>query len=84
MKRFLLYGTSAVLGLFATLWSLPVHAAIDAKINFETEIPKGFSCGDNSRIELSQKHYKDGQQSLLWSWSAPSTLQYNDFGQLIR
>ena len=84
MKKILLYGTSAVLGLFATLWSLPVHAAIDAKINFETEIPKGFSCGDNSRIELSQKHYKDGQQSLLWSWSAPSTLQYNDFGQLIR
>ncbi len=84
MKKFLLYGTSAVLGLFATLGSLPVHAAIDAKINFETEIPKAFSCGENSRIELSKKHFKDGQQSLLWSWTAPSTLQYNDFGQLIR
>ena len=84
MKKILLYGTSAVLGLLSALWSLPAHAAIDAKITFETEIPKAFACGENSRIELSQKHYKDGQQSLRWSWTAPSTLQYNDFGQLIR
>lgn len=84
MKKFLLYGTSAVLGLFAALCGQSAHAAIDAKINFESEIPKAFSCGENSQIELSKKHFKDGQQSLRWSWTAPSTLQYNDFGQLIR
>ena len=84
MKKFLLYATSAVLGLFSALWQQPVQAAIDAKITFETEIPKAFVCGNDSRIELSGKHFKDGRQSLCWTWNAPSTLQYNDFGQLIR
>ena len=84
MKKTLLYGLSAVLTLTTILGSLPVHAAIDAKINFETGIPKAFVAGDNSTLTPSTKHFKDGQQSMLWSWTAPSTLQYNDFGQLMR
>ena len=84
MKKTLLYGLSAVLTLTTILGSHPVHAAIDAKINFETGIPKAFVAGDNSTLTPSTKHFKDGQQSMLWSWTAPSTLQYNDFGQLMR
>ena len=84
MKKVLNYGVSAILGLFATLWSQNAAAAIDAKISFETETPKAFVCGENSTAELSGLRYKDGTHSLRWSWSAPSTLRYNDFGQLMR
>ncbi|WP_417015440.1 chondroitinase family polysaccharide lyase [Alistipes sp.] len=84
MKKLLSYGISTVFGLFAAFGSLSVQAAIDAKINFEEGLPKAFAAGENSRIEISTRHFKDGRQSMLWSWSAPSTLQYNDFGQLIR
>ena len=84
MKKLLSYGISTVFGLFAAFGSLSVQAAIDAQINFEEGLPKAFAAGENSRIEISTRHFKDGRQSMLWSWSAPSTLQYNDFGQLIR
>lgn len=33
---------------------------------------------------IDRLHYKDGSRSLRWSWSAPSTLRFNDFGQLMR
>ena len=84
MKRILLYSFSAIYGLISLLCSQSAAAAIDAKINFETEVPKAFVCGENSTIGLSDRHYKDGMHSLRWSWSAPSTLRYNDFGQLMR
>ena len=84
MKKFLLYATSAVLGLFSALWQQPVQAAINAKITFDTEIPKAFVCDNDSLIELSGKQFKARLQPLCWTWNAPSTLQYNDFGQLIR
>ena len=83
MTKLLLYGASAALGLLSLFGSLTAQAAIDAKITFETEIPKAFVCGENSTIELSDRHFKDGRQSLHWSWTAPSTLRYNDFGELI-
>ena len=83
MTKLLLYGASAALGLLSLFGSLTARAAIDAKITFETEIPKAFVCGENSTIELSDRHFKDGRQSLHWSWTAPSTLRYNDFGELI-
>ena len=78
------YVVPAILGLFATLWNQTAAAAIDAKISFETEIPKAFVCGENSTAESSDLHYKDGTRSRRWSWSAPSTLRFNDFGQLMR
>lgn len=83
MTKLLLYGASAALGLLSLFGSLTAQAAIDAKITFETEIPKAFVCGENSTIELSDRHFKDGRQSLHWSWTAPSTLRYNNFGELI-
>lgn len=84
MKNMLKYVVPAILGLFATLWNQTAAAAIDAKISFETEIPKAFVCGENSTAESSDLHYKDGTRSLRWLWSAPSTLRFNDFGQLMR
>ena len=75
MTKLLLYGASAALGLLSLFGSLTAQAAIDAKITFETEIPKAFVCGENSTIELSDRHFKDGRQSLHWSWTAPSTLR---------
>ena len=78
------YVVPAICALLATLCGQTAAAAIDAKISFETEIPKAFVCGENSAAELSGLHYKDGSRSLRWSWSAPSTLRFNDFGQLMR
>lgn len=78
------HAVPAIWILFSTLWGQHAAAAIDAKISFETEIPKAFVCGENSTAELSGLHYKDGNRSLRWSWSAPSTLRFNDFGQLMR
>ncbi|WP_419498024.1 chondroitinase family protein, partial [Alistipes shahii] len=78
------YVVPAIWALLATLCGQTAAAAIDAKISFETEIPKAFVCGENSAAELSGLHYKDGSRSLRWSWSAPSTLRFNDFGQLMR
>ena len=82
MKNMLKHAVPAIWILFGTLWGQHAAAAIDAKISFETEIPKAFVCGENSTAELSGLHYKDGNRSLRWSWSAPSTLRFNDFGQL--
>ena len=84
MKNMLKHAIPAIWILFGTLWGQHAAAAIDAKISFETEIPKAFVCGENSTAELSGLHYKDGSRSLRWSWSAPSTLRFNDFGQLMR
>lgn len=84
MKNILKHAVPAIWILFGTLWGQHAAAAIDAKISFETEIPKAFVCGENSTAELSGLHYKDGSRSLRWSWSAPSTLRFNDFGQLMR
>lgn len=84
MKNMLKHAVPAIWILFSTLWGQHAAAAIDAKISFETEIPKAFVCGENSTAELSGLHYKDGSRSLRWSWSAPSTLRFNDFGQLMR
>ena len=84
MKNILKHAVPAIWILFGTLWGQHAAAAIDAKISFETEIPKAFVCGENSTAELSGLHYKDGNRSLRWSWSAPSTLRFNDFGQLMR
>ena len=84
MKNMLKYVVPAILGLFATLWNQTAAAAIDAKISFETEIPKAFVCGENSTAELSGLHYKDGSRSLRWSWSAPSTLRFKDLGPRMR
>ena len=84
MKNILKHAVPAIWILFGTLWGQHAAAAIDAKISFETEIPKAFVCGENSAAELSGLHYKDGSRSLRWSWSAPSTLRFNDFGQLMR
>ncbi|WP_418992268.1 chondroitinase family polysaccharide lyase [Alistipes sp.] len=84
MKKGLIYGAAALLGLTAAFRSTEVSAAIDARITFETEIPKGFTCDENSRIELSGDRYKDGRQSLRWSWTAPSALHYADYASLMR
>ena len=84
MKNILKHAVPAIWILFGTLWGQHAAAAIDAKISFETEMPKAFVCGENSTAELSGLHYKDGSRSLRWSWSAPSTLRFNDFGQLMR
>ena len=84
MKNILKHAVPAIWILFGTLWGQHAAAAIDAKISFETEIPKAFVCGENSTAESSDLHYKDGTRSLRWSWSAPSTLRFNDFGQLMR
>ena len=84
MKNILKHAVPAIWALLATLCGQTAAAAIDAKISFETEIPKAFVCGENSAAELSGLHYKDGSRSLRWSWSAPSTLRFNDFGQLMR
>lgn len=84
MKKVLKYGVSAYLVISTVLIGTTATAAIDAKVNFEAELPKAFSAGENSRIELSDAHYKDGKQSLRWTWSAPSTLQYADYAQLMR
>ena len=65
------YVVPAIWALLATLCGQTAAAAIDAKISFETEIPKAFVCGENSTAELSGLHYKDGSRSLRWSWSAP-------------
>ncbi len=78
------YYRTITCGIFALLGAITASAAIDAKINFETEIPKAFSSDANGRIELSDAHFKDGSHSMRWSWSAPSELQYTDFGQLMR
>lgn len=83
MNKFILYGVSAALTLLLALGGQSVHAAIDAKINFETELPKAFVCGAGSRVELSELRYKDGRKSLHWQWDTPSTLQYTDFADLI-
>lgn len=84
MKSTLKYGLSAILSLCTALWGTTATAAIDAAINFEAGIPQGFSCAENSLIEQSGEHYKDGEQSLRWSWTAPSTLVYADYAQLMR
>ncbi|MEG2061058.1 MAG: chondroitinase family polysaccharide lyase [Alistipes sp.] len=84
MKKMLKYGTSIVLALLSTFFCITAMAAIDAKINFETEISKAFVCDANSQIELSDAHFKDGSKSLRWSWNAPSALRYSDAAQLLR
>lgn len=84
MKMLLKYGLSYILALLLTLFGPTATAAIDAKINFETEIPATFVCDANSRIESSDAHFKDGTKSLRWAWSAPSALHYSDQGQLLR
>ena len=42
------HAVPAIWILFSTLWGQHAAAAIDAKISFETEIPKAFVCGENS------------------------------------
>lgn len=59
-------------------------AAIDAKITFEEGIPKSFSAGENSELSISTDRYKDGHQSLRWSWTAPSELTVSDYASLMR
>ena len=66
MTKLLLYGACAALGLLSLFGSLTAQAAIDAKITFETEIPKAFVCGDNSTTALCDRHSHDGRQSLHW------------------
>ncbi len=73
--------------LFILCLSLAAHkasAAIDAKINFESGIPASFTVSDGADLKLSSLRYKDGKQSLCWSWSAPSQLQVNDYAALLR
>lgn len=84
MKKGLTYGLSAIIGLSMLIGAQRVSAAIDARIGFEKAIPEVFSCASNSRIELSDKHFKDGEQSLRWSWSTPSQLIYTDAVQFAR
>ena len=48
MKNILKHAVPAIWILFGTLWGQHAAAAIDAKISFETEIPKAFVCGENS------------------------------------
>ena len=48
MKNMLKHAVPAIWILFGTLWGQHAAAAIDAKISFETEIPKAFVCGENS------------------------------------
>ena len=48
MKNILKHAVPAIWILFGTLWGQHAAAAIDAKISFETEIPKAFVCGENT------------------------------------
>lgn len=73
--------------LFAICLSLVAGragAAIDAKINFENGIPQTFSASENSSLTLSTDRYKDGRQSLRWSWTGPAELQVSDYASLLR
>ncbi len=85
MKRISNICLSVVSLLIAGAGAQNAAAAIDARIDFETGIPKGFSCDEKGRIELSDKHYKDGRQSLRWTWEAPAAeLCFADYAQLMR
>ena len=60
MKNILKHAVPAIWILFGTLWGQHAAAAIDAKISFETEIPKAFVCGENSTAELSASTTRTG------------------------
>lgn len=70
--------------LILTLACATGRAAIDAKITFEEGIPKSFSASEHSELAISTDRYKDGRQSLRWSWSAPSELTVSDYASLLR
>lgn len=70
--------------LFLAAFAQVVSAAIDAKINFENGVPSGFTCSDGGSVETSTLRFKDGEQSLRWSWTKPGQLRYEDYATLMR
>lgn len=73
-----------LLALFATLCGGSAYAGIASKINFESGMPHGFSCGEGGEISVSGLHFKDGRQSLRWKWTSPSELSFSDYPMLKR
>lgn len=57
-------------------------AGFNAQYNFENKVPQSFSSSQEGTLTLSPDHYKDGENSMLWSWSAPSVLTVADFPAL--
>ncbi len=66
------------------LGSVNSHAAIDAKISFEGSVPYTVKTTSSATVAVSSLHFKDGEESLQWTWSAPSELIINDYLSLKR
>ncbi len=66
----------------AVMLTLSVEAAIDSKIDFEGGVPSTFSV-EGGEIQTSALRYKDGGNSLRWSWNGPSRLIVTDYSSLM-
>lgn len=67
----------------ATLLVVSVKAAIDSKIDFEQGVPSTFSV-EGGQIATSGLRFKDGENSLRWSWQGSSQLTIADYASLLR
>lgn len=62
--------------LLSGVWMLPAQSFEDATLPTTVTV-----VGSTGELQLSREYFKDGKQSLLWSWSAEkSSLRFTDPG----
>lgn len=80
-KRLLMKRLYSLLALLAI--SFPAGAAINSQYNFEgAALPSFISAGENASISLSQDKFKDGKQSIKFSWNGKSELSFTNHADI--
>ena len=72
---------------FATLLtvftlSIPAFAAINSQINFEGEMPSFIKVNGNGQAEISGEKFKDGRQSIKFTWEQGGELVFGNFSDI--
>ena len=60
---------------FLCLYLLVSSAVFPQFIGFEDQIPESFTGNSGSKLALSSLYYKEGTQSLEWSYKPGATLE---------
>ena len=62
--------------------SIPAFAAINSQINFEGEMPSFIKVNGNGKAEISGEKFKDGRQSIKFTWEQGGELVFGNFSDI--
>ena len=66
----------------AFVTAVNADAAINAQYTFEKELPSFLTVNGNGKVELSKEKFKDGENSVKFSWEGPAEVVFGNFSDI--